>query len=290
MLQQDGQLKVIRKSLERKIKSELLSWLKNDREKYDEFFNNFGLQLKMGCYAMYGANKAELQDLLEFHSAKENKLVTLSEYVSAMPEEQKYIYYASGENVDKLAKLPATERVFDKGYDILYLTQDVDEFVFQVMQKYGEKDSEKEFRNVSGEDLGLDTEEDIEKTKAKNDENKGLFSTMKETLGEKVTQVCVSNRLKSHPVCLTSTGALSIEMEKVLKSMPGADKNINSEKVLEINAEHEVFASLKSAFDKDDKEKIQAYTNILYEQARLIEGLTIEDPVAYANSVCKLMV
>ncbi len=290
MLQQDSQLKVIRQSLERKIKNELSSWLKNDREKYNEFFENFGLQLKMGCYAMYGANKATLQDLLLFHSAKENKLVTLSEYVSTMPEEQKYIYYASGESVDKLAKLPATERVFDKGFDILYLTHDVDEFVFQVLQKYGEKENEKEFRNVSGEDLGIDTEEDVEKTKAKNDENKDMFALMKETLGEKVTQVCISSRLKSHPVCLTSSGALSIEMEKVLKSMPGADKNISSEKILEINSEHEVFASLKNAYDGGDKEKIAAYTNILYEQARLIEGLSIEDPVAYANSVCKLMV
>ncbi len=289
MLQHDGQLKVIRQSIERKIKNELSSWLKNDREKYDEFFKQFGLQLKMGCYAMFGTNKDTLQDLLLFHSAKENKLVTLSEYVEKMSEEQKYIYYASGESADKLAKLPATERIFDKGFDILYLTEDVDEFVIQVLRNYGEKDKEKEFRNVSGDDLGIDTKEEQEEVAAKNEDSKDLFAAMKDTLGEKVSQIKISQRLKSHPVCLTSSGALSIEMEKVLNSMPGADQNVKSEKVLEINADHEVFAALQNAFEAKDNDKLSAYTSILYEQARLIEGLSIDDPVEYANNVCKLM-
>ncbi len=289
MLQHDGQLKIIRQSIERKIKNELTTWLKNDREKYDEFFKQFGLQLKMGCYAMFGTNKDTLQNLLLFHSAKENKLITLKEYTSNMAEDQKYIYYASGESVEKLAKLPAAERVLDKGFDILYLTEDVDEFVLQVLRSYGEKDAEKEFRNISGDDLGIDTKEEQEELDAKNESNKDLFAAMKDTLGEKISQVRISQRLKSHPVCLTSSGALSIEMEKVLNSMPGADKNLKSEKMLEINAEHEVFAALQSAFDNKDTEKLAAYTSILYEQARLIEGLSVEDPVEYANNVCKLM-
>ncbi len=289
MLQHDGQLKIIRQSIERKVKNELNSWLKNDREKYDEFFKQFGLQLKMGCYAMFGTNKEALQDLLLFHSAKQNKLITLKEYIEQMGEEQKYIYYASGESADKLAKLPATERVFDKGFDILYLTEDVDEFVIQVLRSYGEKDSEKEFRNVTGDDLGIDTKEEQEKTQEQNESSKDMFAAMKETLGEKVSQICISQRLKSHPVCLSSSGALSIEMEKVLNSMPGADQNVKSEKVLEINGEHEIFATLQNAFTSGDSEKLAAYTSILYEQARLIEGLSIEDPVEYANNVCKLM-
>ncbi|MEG1010312.1 MAG: molecular chaperone HtpG [Ruthenibacterium sp.] len=290
MLQHDSQLKLIRQSLERKIKSELAAWLKNDREAYDTFFKHFGLQLKMGCYNMYGMNKDVLQDLLEFHSAKLGKLVTLAEYVAAMPEEQKYIYYAAGESVEKLAKLPSAERVLEKGYDMLYLTEDVDEFVLQVLRSYGEKDKEKEFRNVSGSDLGLETEEEKADVKAKNEENQSLFTAMKEALGDKVKEVRVSQRLKSHPVCLSSDGALSIEMEKVLNSMPSNEEKVKSEKVLELNSEHPVFAALQRAFTDEDKDKLSAYSELLYEQARLIEGLSVEDPVAYANSVCKLMV
>ena len=285
MLQHDSQLKLIRQSLERKIKNELTAWLKNDREKYDAFFKNFGLQLKMGCYTDFGMNKDALQDLLLFHSAKENKLVTLAEYVEKMPEEQKYIYYAAGESVEKLSKLPSAERVLEKGFDMLQLTEDVDEFVLQALRNY----KEKEFRNVSGGDLGLETEAEQEESKAKNEENKDLFAAMKETLGEKVSEVKLSQRLKSHPVCLTSSGPLSIEMEKVLNNMPTGEK-VKSDKILEINGEHAIFSALKAAFDAKDTEKLTAYSEILYEQARLIEGLSVEDPVAYANNVCKLMV
>lgn len=290
MLQHDSQLKLIKTTLERKIKNELASWLKNDREKYEEFFKNFGLQLKMGCYASYGMNKELLQDLLLFHSAKENKLVTLREYYEAMPEDQKYIYYAAGESTDRLAKLPAAERVLDKGFDILYLTDDVDEFMLQMLRSYGDKEKEKEFRNISADDLGIETDAEKEEVKAKNEENKELFEAMKEALDGKVTEVRLSQRLKSHPVCLSSSGPLSIEMEKVLNSMPAQQEKVKSEKVLELNGEHEVFAALKRLFEAGDKEKLAAYSEILYDQALLIEGLALEDPVAYANNVCKLMV
>ena len=290
MLQHDSQLKLIKTTLERKIKNELAAWLKNDREKYEEFFKNFGLQLKMGCYASYGMNKELLQDLLLFHSAKENKLVTLREYYEAMPEDQKYIYYAAGESTDRLAKLPAAERVLDKGFDILYLTDDVDEFMLQMLRSYGDKEKEKEFRNISADDLGIETDAEKEEVKAKNEENKELFEAMKEALDGKVTEVRLSQRLKSHPVCLSSSGPLSIEMEKVLNSMPAQQEKVKSEKVLELNGEHEVFAALKRLFEAGDKEKLAAYSEILYDQALLIEGLALEDPVAYANNVCKLMV
>ena len=290
MLQHDSQLKLIKTTLERKIKNELAAWLKNDREKYEEFFKNFGLQLKMGCYASYGMNKELLQDLLLFHSAKENKLVTLREYYETMPEDQKYIYYAAGESTDRLAKLPAAERVLDKGFDILYLTDDVDEFMLQMLRSYGDKEKEKEFRNISADDLGIAPDAEKDEVNAKNEENNELFEAMKEALDGKVTEVRLSQRLKSHPVCLSSSGPLSIEMEKVLNSMPAQQEKVKSEKVLELNGEHEVFAALKRLFEAGDKEKLAAYSEILYDQALLIEGLALEDPVAYANNVCKLMV
>ncbi len=290
MLQHDRQLKVIKQSLERKIKNELKAMLTNEREAYDEFFKKFGLQLKMGCYSDFGMNKDALIDLLLFYSAKEGKLITLAEYAQNMKEDQQFIYYASGESTEKLAKLPAAERVLDKGFDILYLTDDVDEFVLQVLQNYGDKDAQKEFKNVSGGDLGIDSEEEKEQAKAKNEEFKDLFVSIKDILKEKVSDVRISQRLKSHPVCLSSDGALSIEMEKVLNNMPGADNKVKSEKVLEINAEHSVFETLCAAQKANDTQKLEMYSKLLYEQARLIEGLSIEDPVEYANNVCKLMV
>ena len=306
MLQHDSQLRLIRTTLEKKIKNELTAMLRTDREKYDEFFKNFGLQLKVGCYEGYGANKDMLKDLLLFHSAKENKLITLGEYVAAMPkapeteekaegesaeteqpktEGQKYIYYAAGDSVERLSKLPAAERVLEKGYDILYLTADVDEFVLQVLREYDGK----EFRNISsGEDLGLETEAEKEQAKAENEQNKDLFAAMKEALGDKVTEVRLSTRLKSHPVCITSEGALSVEMEKVLNSMPNAEK-VQSKKILELNGSHPVFAALQKLQADGNTDKLAAYSNLLYNQALLIEGLPIEDPVAYAQAVCDLM-
>ncbi|WP_418667419.1 molecular chaperone HtpG [Allofournierella sp.] len=291
MLQQDGQLKLIRGSLEKKIKNELNAMKNNEREKYDEFFKNFGRQLKFGCYADYGMNTELLKDLLLFYSAKEKKLITLAEYVEKMPEEQKYIYYAAGESADRLAKLPAAELVLEKGFDLLLLTEDVDEFCLQVLRHYGEKDKEKEFKNISGGELGLETEEEKKAAQEAGEASKPLFDAMKEALGDKVTDVRISTRLKSHPVCISSEGPLSLEMEKVLGSMPGAEGEMapKSQKVLELNGEHPVFAKLKALQEAGDKETLGRYADILYNQALLIEGLPIEDPVAYAQAVCELM-
>ncbi len=291
MLQQDGQLKLIRGSLEKKIKNELNAMKNNEREKYDEFFKNFGRQLKFGCYADYGMNAELLKDLLLFYSAKEKKLITLAEYLEKMPGEQKYIYYAAGDSADRLAKLPAAELVLEKGFDLLLLTEDVDEFCLQVLRHYGEKDKEKEFKNISGGELGLETEEEKKAAQEASEASKPLFDAMKEALGDKVTDVRISTRLKSHPVCISSEGPLSLEMEKVLGSMPGAEGEMapKSQKVLELNGEHPVFAKLKALQEAGDKETLGRYADILYNQALLIEGLPIEDPVAYAQAVCELM-
>ena len=284
MLQKDSQLKLIRNSLEKKIKNELNAFKNNDREKYEEFFKNFGRQLKFGCYADYGMHSELLKDLLLFFSAKQQKMVTLDEYVEAMPEDQKCIYFAAGESADRLAKLPAAELVLEKGYDLLLLTEDVDEFCLQVLRNY----KEKEFKNVNSGDLGLESEEEKKAAEEASAESKELFEAMQKALGDKVKAVKVSTRLKNHPVCLSSEGPLSIEMEKVLRQQPGAE-GVKSDKVLELNAQHPVFAVLKAAQESGDTEKLEKYTKLLFDQALLIEGLPIEDPVAYAQAVCELM-
>jgi molecular chaperone HtpG len=283
MLQQDRQLKLIAKNISKKIKSELQSLLKEDRQKYEEFYNSFGRQLKFGVYNDFGTNKELLQDLLLFYSSKEKKLVSLEEYVSRMPEDQKYIYYATGDSIERIDKLPQTEVVADKGYEILYFTDDIDEFAIKMLMTY----KEKEFKSVSSGDLGIEDENQNEQT-ADDNENKELFEYMKNILDKKVKEVRVSKRLKSHPVCLTTDGEITLEMEKVLRAMPN-NQNIKAEKVLEINVNHEVFMSLKSAFEQD-KEKLTLYTNLLYNQALLIEGLPINDPVEFTNDICKIMV
>ena len=284
MLQKDSQLKLIRNSLEKKIKNELNAFKNNDREKYEEFFKNFGRQLKFGCYSDYGMHSELLKDLLLFFSAKQQKMVTLEEYVTAMPEDQKYIYYAAGDNAERLAKLPAAELVLEKGYDLLLLTEDVDEFCLQILRNY----KEKEFKNVNSGDLGLESDEEKKAAEEASAENQDLFEAMRKALGDKVKAVKVSTRLKNHPVCLSSEGPLSIEMEKVLRQQPGAE-GVKSDKVLEINAQHPVFAVLKAAQESGDTEKLDKYTKLLFDQALLIEGLPIEDPVAYAQAVCELM-
>ena len=284
MLQHDRQLKVIASRLEKKIKSELLSMLKNDREKYEEFFKNFGLQLKYGVYNGFGANKELLQDLLLFYSSSEQKLVTLEEYVSRMKEDQKYIYYAGGESREQIERLPQTELVKDKGYEILYLTDDVDEFALQMMHDY----SEKEFKSVSASDLDLDTEEEKKEFEKQTKENKDLLTFMKDALDGKVKAVVLSKRLKSHPVCLSNEGMLSIEMEKVLNAMPN-DQKVKAERVLEVNASHPIFEKLSKLY-AEDQEKLKTYAQLLYTQAELIEGMPVEDPVAFSNAVCELMV
>jgi molecular chaperone HtpG len=257
--------------------------LKNDRDKYEKFYNAFGLQLKFGIYNSYGANKDQLKDLIMFHSSKENKLVTLSEYVSRMPESQKYIYYAAGESITRIEHLPQTELVKDKGYEILYFTDSVDEFAIKMLMSYDDK----QFKSVSAGDLDLETPEEKEEIKNKNEENKDLFSFMKDSLDGKVKEVRLSQRLKSHPVCLTSEGELSVEMEKVLNAMPN-DQKVKADKVLEINPEHPVFEKLKTLFT-DDKDKLEVYSELLYNQALMIEGLSVEDPVDFSNKICKLM-
>jgi Molecular chaperone, HSP90 family len=284
MLQHDRQLKAIASRLEKKIKSELVEMMNTQREQYDEFFKNFGLQLKFGIYDKYGANKDTLKDLLLFYSSTEKKLVSLSEYVSRMKLDQKYIYYAAGESAEKIDKLPQTELLKDKGFEILYFTDDIDEFAIRILNDFDGK----EFKSVSGDDLGFEEDEkEKDAVKKETEDNKELFDFMKETLAGKVSEVRLSQRLKSHPVCLASGGGISIEMEKILNAMPNDDK-VKAEKVLEVNASHPVLEALKNAFGSD-REKAKKYTELLYNQALLIEGLSIEDPVAFSNAICDLI-
>ena len=281
LLQHDRQLKIIAKKIKEKIKSELISMLNNEREKYEEFYNNFGRQLKYGVYSDWGNNKDVLQDLLMFYSSSEKKLVSLDEYVSRMKEDQKYIYYASGESIERIQRLPQTEFIIDKGFEILYFTDDVDEFAVKMLTNY----KEKEFKSASSSDLGIESE--VAEDNKQTDENKELFDFMKEALSGKIKEVRASKRLKTHPVCLASEGELSIEMEKVLNMMPN-NPGVKADKILELNTNHEMFRAIKQAF-ADDKDKAKVYASILYNQALLIEGLTIEDPVQFANDVCLLM-
>lgn len=284
MLQHDRQLKSIANSLEKKIKSELLNMQKNDREKYETFFKNFGLQIKFGIYSSYGMKKDLLQDLLMYYSSSEKKPVTLNEYVGRMKESQKYIYYACGESTAKLDMLPQTELLRDKGFEILYLTDDIDEFTLKSMQNY----KEKEFRSVSDADLDIEDDSDKEEIKKASEDNKSLFDFMKEHLGDNVKEVRLSNRLKSHPVCLTTDGGISLEMEKVLNAMPNNEEKIKASRVLEINANHPIFEALIQAYT-EDKDKAAKLTDVLFAQASLIEGIAVDDPVAYANAVCSLI-
>ncbi|MGI6748165.1 MAG: molecular chaperone HtpG [Anaerovoracaceae bacterium] len=283
MLQHDRQLKAIATRIEKKIKSELVELLNKDREKYEDFFKNFGLQLKYGLYEKFGMNKDTLQDLILFYSSTEKKMVTLSEYVSRMKPDQKYIYYASGETVERIDKLPQTEILKEKGYEILYFTDDVDEFAIKMLREYDGK----EFKSASEGDLGIEENNESDVIIKATEDNKELLDFMKETLAGKVNEVRLSQRLKSHPVCLASGGGISIEMEKVLNSMP-YDEKIKAEKVLEINVSHPVLDALKKAF-ASDKEQAKKYTELLYNQALLIEGLTIEEPVAFSNAICELI-
>lgn len=276
ILQHDRQLKIIASSIEKKIKRELLAMLKNDRESYETFYNAFSRQLKYGVYADFGKNKEILSDLLMFVSSNDEKLTTFDEYIERMKEDQKFIYYACGESVSKISKLPQTEKLKDKGFEILYLTEDIDEFALKMLMNY----KEKEFKNVSASDLG------IEEEKAENtDENKDLFEKMKKLMADKLKDIRPSTTLKSHPVCITAEGEISIEMEKVLNQMPGNEQKISAQKVLEINVNHPVFEKLKNA----DEETLKNYLDVLYSSALLIEGLSIEDPVEFSNKICKLI-
>ena len=283
MLQHDRQLKIIAKNLDKKIKSELLDMLHKNREDYEKFFTTFGTTLKFGVYNDFGLNKDNLKDLLMFHSSTENKLVTLDEYVDRMKEGQDKIYYACGETVDKIELLPQVEAVKEKGYEILYLTENIDEFVVQVLMEH----KEKKFINVCANDVDLDTDEEKEALKKENEENKDMFTLMKETIGEGVQEVRFTHRLKNHPVCLTSEGALSVEMEKVINSMPN-DQKVKAQTALEINDSHPIAQKIKELY-VNDKEALRKYTQVLYAQARLIEGLPVENPTQISNFICEII-
>ena len=280
MLQHDRQLKLIAKNIQSKIKTQLEALLRDDREKYETFYQAFGRQLKFGIYNDYGMQKDTVKDLVLFHSAKEKKLVTLAEYVAAMPEEQKYIYYASGESTDRLDKLPQSELVKDKGFDILYFTEEIDEFAIQMLLNYDGK----EFKSVTSSDLGIEQTEQPETTETQAE----MFKAMQEVLAGHVKEVKASTRLKSHPVCFATDGAVSIEMEKILKAMPN-NQDVAAVKILELNTSHDVFRAIETAY-AEDRPKFERYTKLMYQQALLMEGLPIEDPVAFANEVCALMI
>ena len=281
MLQHDHQLKIIAKAIDKKIKNELTKMLKNDREKYEKFFKTFGLQLKYGVYANYGMEKDGLKDLLLFETSADDKPTTLKEYVGRMADSQNDIYYACGENAQKIALLPQIEAVKAKGYEVLYFTDEVDEFAIQMLMEYDGK----HFVNVCKDDLDLSTDAEKEAMTKKNEDAKDLLDKMKEALDGKVTAVKLSNKLGSHPVCLSAEGYVSLEMEKVLNSMPGANQGVKAQLVLEVNAEHPIVEKLKSA----DEETLKKYTNLLYSSARLIAGLDLENPTEFSDTLAEMM-
>ncbi len=280
MLQHDRQLHLIGNKIETRVKDELTRLLNDEREKYEEFYKGFGKQLKFSVYKDFGMHKEQLQDLLLFYSSAEKKQVTLKEYVAAMPEDQKFIYYATGSSIEKLDRSPQGGAVRQKGYDILYFTDEIDEFAIKMIRQY----EEKEFRSVSSEDLGLD---DNKESEAKDADYEALLSLMKEHLGEKVANVKISDKLQDSPVCFSVEGELSIEMEKAFRAMNN-DFDLKAQKILEINPEHPVFQKLVD-YAEHDKEKLNLYTDLLYEQALLIEGLPIDDPVEFSKRIGDLM-
>ena len=283
MLQHDRQLKLIASRLEKKIASELQSMLNNDREKYEQFWKAFGLQMKYGLYDNYGAKKDELKDLVLFTSSAEKKLISLKEYVSRMKPEQKYIYYGCGETVERVLSLPQAETLQEKGFEMLCLTDNVDEFALRMLMKYDDK----EFRNISSDDLELESTEEKEKVKELAEENKDMLAFVKESLGDKVKDVRLSGKLKSHAVCITTDGMISTEMEKVLNAMPAQEK-IKAQRVLEINGEHPIFQRLQELY-QSDKERLKLYAEILYDQALLLEGISLEDPSDFSQKLCQLL-
>lgn len=286
ILQHDRQLKVIANKIEKKIKSELLSMLKTDRDKYEQFFKSFGLQLKYGVYQDFGAHKEMLQDLLMFYSSKEKKLVTLNEYVNRMQEDQNEMFFMSGDSIDKIDKLPQVEILKTKDYEVLYLVDDVDEFALQMLNTY----QEKTFKNASQGNLDLATDEQKAEIEKKTEENEDMLTILKEALSDEVSEVKISNRLVSHPVCLSAAEGISFEMEKVLSQMPDANPmGMKAQRILEINPNHEIFKALQKVYE-DDKNSLKEYAEILYDQALLMEGFEIKDPMAFTDKVVKLMI
>lgn len=290
MLQQDRQVKAIAQRIEKKILQELKDMEEHDRENYNKFFKNFGMQLKYGAYDEFGSNKDKLQDLLMFTSSTTDDYATFKEYVDRMPEDQKFIYYATGESTDKIKKTPQMDPFKEKGYEVFLCTDDIDEFALKMMRDYDGK----EFKNISDKDLGFEESEDEKKAaEEKNEANKDVLDAVKNVLGDKVSSVIISNRLKDHPVCFATGDGLSLEMEKVLKAqaamMGGDEDTLKADKILELNSDHQFFQALKSAVEADDQEKITDYSLLLYDQAMLIEGMPVEDPVDFSNRICKLM-
>lgn len=283
VLQHDHQLKLIARTIEKKIKNELTKMLENDREAYDEFFKAFGVQLKFGIYNEFGAHKDTLKDLVMFYSSTEKKPVTLGEYVSRMKEGQDKIYYACGESIEKIDMLPQTDALKDKGYEVLYCTDNVDEFALKVLDEYDSK----KFANVCAEEIDLSTEDEKKELEAANESGKDMLEEMKTALDGAVASVRFTNRLKNYPACLSSEGNISVEMERILNSMP-TDNKVKAETVLEINASHPVADKLKALF-ADDKDTFAKYTKLLYDQARLIGGMTIENPSEFISMISELM-
>ena len=285
MLQHDGQLKLIAKTVEKKIKGELEKMLKNERELYEEFFKAFGIQLKFGVYNGYGMNKDTLKDLLLFTSSYEKKYTTLKEYVERMPESQENIFYACGETVERIELLPQCDTVRDKGYEVLYLTENVDEFALKMMMEYDGK----KFINVCDNELNLDSEDEKKALEEENTQSKDMLDAMSAAIGDGVNSVRFTNKLKNHPVCLASEGGISLEMEKTLNSMPGAEDNkVKAQIVLEINAEHPIAEKLKTLYN-DDKDTLSKYAKLLYAEACLIGGRMVENPAEHSALICELM-
>ncbi len=283
ILQQDHQMAMIKKSIDKRIKSTLEKMLKDEREDYEKFFKEFGAQLKFGAYENYGQNKDVLIDLLLFKSSKEDKYTTLKEYVSRMKENQKDIYYAVGDSIEKIKAMPQIERLLDEGYEVLYFLENVDEFMASILMSY----EDHPFKSINKGDVDFESEDEKEKTKKENEDNKDILETIKTSLDGKVDEVRLSARLKSHPVCLVSDDGLSLEMEKVLNDM-NQNAGIKAKRILEINPDHELFKALKKTFDA--KEEITDYAKVLYDQALLIAGFKIEDPVEYTKLISSLMV
>lgn len=285
MLQHDHQLKIIAKAIDKKIKSELAKMMKNERDEYEEFFKTFGVQIKFGVYANYGIEKDNLKDLLLFKSSNGDKMTSLKEYVERMPEGQDTIYYACGDSAEKIALLPQTDAVRSKGYEVLYLTDDVDEFALQVLVSYDDK----KFANITKDELNLESDEEKKAIEKKNEDSKELLDAMKEALGGEVSAVKFSGSLGSHAVCLSAEGYVSMEMEKVLNSMPGSNGSVKAQLVLEINESHPIAEKLFTLF-KEDPEQLKKYTSVLYNQARLISGLDIKNPTELADQIVEMMV
>ena len=281
MLQHDHQLKIIAKAIDKKIKNELKKLLANDREKYDKFFSTFGTQLKYGVYANYGMEKDGLKDLLEFKSSMSDGYTTLKEYVERMADSQESIYYACGESVEKIALLPQLEAVKEKGYEVLYCTDEIDEFAIQMLMEYDGK----HFANICKDDIDLSTDAEKEAINKKNEDSKELLDKIKNVLGDKVSAVKFSNKLGSHPVSISAQGYVSLEMEKVFSQMPGANQGMKAQLVLEINSEHPIVEKLENA----DDEQLKKYVTLLYSSARLIAGLDIENPTQFSDLIAEMM-